>query len=72
MLLLMDKDISNFTLAEANDARKIIGKKQMERIPELKKKFFESCENRRIEGGDLAASVLPQYIWETAILPQLG
>jgi len=62
MLLLMDKDISNFTLAEANDARKIIGKKQMERIPELKKKFLDRASN----------SILANYVWETAILPQLG
>ena len=62
MLILMDKDISNFTLKEANDARKIVAKKQMKRIPELRDKFFKQCPNE----------LLAHYIWETAVQPQLG
>lgn len=74
MQILMDEQISGFTLAAANDARKIIGKKQMSRIPELKEKFFDGCmETKRRTGvNDLVASHLPNYVWETAILPQLG
>ena len=41
MKMLMDKDICGFTLAEANDARKIVGKKQMSRIPELREKVLK-------------------------------
>lgn len=68
MEILMDAHISGFTLAAANDARKIIGKKQMSRIPELKEKFFTSCA--AIQGS--YHNRLAEYVWETAILPQLG
>lgn len=63
MLLLMDERICGFSVREANVARKIIGKKQMERIPELKEKIFSSKN---------ASRNLLQYIWDTQIEPQLG
>lgn len=62
MLILMDKGIANFSLAEANDARKIVAKKQMNRIPELKQKMFENMESPQFAN----------YVWDTAIAPQLG
>ncbi|MBR6516741.1 MAG: DNA polymerase III subunit alpha [Bacilli bacterium] len=62
MLILMDPDIANFTLAEANAARKIVGKKQMNKIPELKEKLFMQCKDSR----------LAEYVWTTAINPQMG
>ena len=62
MLILMDKGISNFTLGEANSARKVIAKKQMKDIPKLKEKFFNQCTD----------TVLAKYVWDSAILPQLG
>lgn len=62
MQILMDKNIGRFTLAEANDARKIVAKKQMSRIPELKEKVFNNINNKE----------WAQYIWEVAIAPQLG
>ncbi len=62
MLILMDKDICGFTLAEANDTRKIVGKKQMDRIEELHQKVIEKA----------ASENLGAYVWKTAILPQLG
>src|SRR5690606_27154094 len=34
MLLLMDSRICNFSIVEANTARRVVGKKEMERIPE--------------------------------------
>lgn len=58
----MDKDICNFTLSEANSARKIIGKKLMNRIPELKEKVFSSAKSK----------ALGQYIWDCGITYQLG
>ena len=39
MLMLMDPHICNFTLKAANAARKIVAKKQMDKIPELKEKI---------------------------------
>lgn len=63
MLLLMDEDVCDFSSLEANVARKIIGKKQMEKIPWLKEEIFS-----RSKLSDNAT----QYIWNTAINVQLG
>ena len=60
MEILMD--VSNFSLAEANVARKIIAKKQMNKIPQLKEQVYE-----KMGGAGYA-----DYIWETAVAPQLG
>lgn len=61
MQILMDQDIAGFSLADANDARKIVAKKQMSRIPELKKKVYDVMDIK-----------LADYIWEVAVAPQLG
>jgi DNA polymerase-3 subunit alpha len=62
MLMLMDPHICNFTLKAANAARKIVAKKQMDKIPELKEK---------IEKQALSPS-LGKYIWMYGVTPQLG
>lgn len=62
MMILMDKDICHFTLAEANSARKIVGKKQMDKVPELHKKVLEQAPNKNFG----------EYVWETALKPQMG
>lgn len=61
MEILMDPEIASFSLKEANDARKIVAKKQMSRIPELKQKVYDVMDQR-----------LADYIWEVAVAPQLG
>ena len=61
MEILMDPEIASFTLKEANDARKIVAKKQMDRIPELKQKVYDVMDQR-----------LADYVWEVAVAPQLG
>ena len=61
MEILMDPEIAGFTLKEANDARKIVAKKQMSRIPDLKNKVY-----------DAMSQGLADYIWEVAVAPQLG
>ena len=61
MEILMDPEIASFSLKEANDARKIVAKKQMARIPELKGKVYDVMDQR-----------LADYIWEVAVAPQLG
>lgn len=60
MVLLMEA--ANFSLAESNDARKIVGKKQMSRIPELREHIFNNISHHGFA----------QYIWDTGIKPQLG
>ena len=62
MMMLMDENICNFTLAEANAARKIVGKKQMSKIPELKEKIMNQA----------ASAMLGKYIWECGVGPQMG
>lgn len=62
MMILMDPDICGFSLKEANDARKICAKKQMNRIEELHELVLKKAVNQR----------LGEYVWETAIKPQMG
>ena len=60
MEILMD--VAGFTLGEANSARKIVAKKQMSKIPELRKQVYDKMQNDNIA----------DYIWEIAVRPQLG
>ena len=62
MRMLMDKDICHFTLAEANAARKIVGKKQMSKIPELRDKVLKQA----------ASKALGEYVWRFGAGPQMG
>ena len=62
MRMLMDENICNFTLAEANNARKIVGKKQMSKIPELQRKVLAQAKS----------PLLGQYIWRYGVGPQMG
>jgi DNA polymerase-3 subunit alpha len=57
MMLLMD--CAHFTLAEANQARKIVAKKQMEKIPELRAQVLGRFSNNKIG----------QYFWRIAVEP---
>ena len=62
MKMLMDVDICDFTLAEANNARKIVGKKQMSKIPELKQKVIDQAKS----------AAIGNYVWKCGIGPQMG
>ena len=62
MLLCMEPQLAHFTLAEANAARKVCSKKQLNKIPELKEKFISQCSKR----------TLGEYVWWSAIEPQLS
>lgn len=62
MQLCMDKNVANFTLAEANKARKVCAKKLLKEIPSLKEKFITSCPTNN----------LGEYVWKTAIAPQMS
>lgn len=61
MLLCMDENISHFSLGEANSARKVVAKKQIKKIPELKEKFISQCPSRK----------LGTYAWRTMMEPQM-
>lgn len=62
MQILMDENVAGFTLKEANAARKIIAKKQMDKIPDLRKQVYDKINNE----------TQFEYIWETVVAPQLG
>ena len=62
MLLCMEPKLAHFTLAEANNARKVCAKKQLNKIPELKNKFVSQCSNKH----------LGEYVWFSAIEPQMS
>ena len=61
-MMEMLMDIANFTLGEANSARKVVAKKQMAKIPELREQVFSRFDNVKTAN----------YFWENAIAPQLG
>lgn len=60
MMLLMD--CADFTLGEANNARKIVAKKQMDKIPQLREQVLGRFESERVG----------KYFWKIAVEPQLG
>lgn len=62
MQMLMDKDICNFSLAEANDARKTVGKKLLKKVPALKQKVLQQAKSPN----------LGHYIWKCGIGPQMS
>ena len=62
MRMLMDDKICHFTLGEANAARKIVGKKQMNKIPALHEKVLAQA----------ASEKLGQYVWKCGVGPQMG
>ena len=45
MQMLMDENICGFSLKDANAARKIVGKKQMSKIPELHQKIIDTAKS---------------------------
>lgn len=62
MRMLMDENICGFTLKEANNARKIVGKKRMNEIPALKEKVLRQAKSKK----------LGEYVWKCGIGPQMG
>ena len=62
MRMLMDENICGFTLKEANAARKIVGKKQMAKIPELHQQVLDKAKS----------PILGKYVWDCGIGPQMG
>lgn len=60
MIILME--VLGFNLEQANAARKIVGKKQMDKIPELHEQVVNAGPRK----------IFCEYIWETALKPQMG
>lgn len=62
MRMVMDENISHFTLAESNNTRKVLAKKKVKEIPVVKEKFISQCPSKR----------LGEYCWQTMMLPQMS
>ena len=62
MTMLMDENICSFSLKDANVARKIVGKKQMSKIPALHEQVLAQAKS----------PALGKYVWECGIGPQMG
>ena len=62
MRMLMDENICGFGLAEANTARKIVGKKQMSKIPALREQVLTRAKS----------PALGRYVWQYGVGPQMG
>ena len=62
MTMLMDENICHFSLKDANAARKIVGKKQMNKIPSLHQQVLDQA----------ASPALGKYVWECGLGPQMG
>lgn len=62
MTMLMDENICNFSLKDANTARKIVGKKQMSKIPALHKQILDQAKSPQ----------LGRYVWDCGVGPQMG
>lgn len=66
MLLVMDKEISDFSVTEANSLRKAIAKKKFDVLEKTKKMFFK-------KGKELGTSQeLLDYVWNVQIMRQAG
>lgn len=62
MIILMDENVCGFSLKEANNCRKICSKKKMNEIPKLHELVLSKAKS----------TALGKYVWDTAILPQMG
>ena len=62
MRMLMDENICGFGLGEANAARKIVGKKQMNKIPALREQVLTRAKS----------PALGRYVWQYGVGPQMG
>jgi len=62
MRMLMDEKICHFTLAEANAARKIVGKKQLSKIPALRQQVLDQA----------SSPCMGNYVWKCGVGPQMG
>lgn len=63
MLAVMDEAICGLTEMDANVIRKVIGKKQMEKIPEVREQIFSSSK---------LSPQATEYFWSTMVETQLG
>ena len=62
MLTLMDKGICGYSIKEANTVRKVVGKKQIDKIPAVHAEILARAKSKN----------LANYIWDNGVRPQLS
>ena len=62
MTILMDKEVCNLNVKEANKVRKAIAKKKSDVLQEAKEMIFSKCSSHN----------LALYIWDKVVMPQAG
>lgn len=62
MRMVMDENTCGFSLKEANELRKVLAKKQVQKIPIMKDKIIERAETPQ----------MGKYIWECGAGPQMS
>lgn len=66
MVVLMHPKVSGFSRKQSDKARKLVGKKEMSKIPLLRKEYFDCGHKIGTRESFL------NYMWDVCILPQLG
>jgi len=51
------RDLAGFTLGQADELRKVMGKKQKDKIPYYREKFIAGCAENNAIGSELAADI---------------
>lgn len=66
MLISMDKNVSGFTLKEANKLRKSIAKKNAKVLEETKELFYKGCEKQNTR------KIFADYVWNVVFAMSFG
>ena len=66
MELSMDEHISGFDMSQADTLRKVIGKKQIEKLPTIKQLYYDEGAKHNTR------KVMLDYVWDKGFVPQLG
>lgn len=66
MMVLMHDKVGGFDRKQSDTARKLVGKKEMAKIPKLREEYFD-CGRKLGTRENLL-----DYMWDVCILPQLG
>lgn len=62
MLMVMDEEIAGYPLKDSNALRKLIAKKQMDKIPAARQELIEKA----------TSPAMGKYVWDVLIKPSLG
>lgn len=59
-IMLLSREVAGFTMAEANQLRKGMGKKKKDVIEKMRAKFLEGAKKKRVETGEMTMAEVEQ------------